>query len=195
MRGKTSLTHVTTLSASPEQTYEALPSGMMDGKNVAGRRYLVPDHVVGVAHLPSDAINAPPEAAAATVAGVGARKGSEGGARGEVGGGNASTSGGGGMEMQAMRFRRGGGGVAEADAEAEALLRGLDEMESQARLGKDSLGFTVELLTAQEEFETKVRPVSPSGGPTEISTPPRWEALDTRRSQWRQLDDGSLSRL
>ena len=61
-----------------------------------------------------------------------------------------------------MRFRRGGGGGdgAAADAEAEALLRGLDEMESQARLGKDSLGFTVELLTAQEELETKVRPVS-----------------------------------
>jgi len=61
--------------------------------------------------------------------------------------------------MRAMRFRRGGGGGdgAAADAEAEALLRGLDEMESQARLGKDSLGFTVELLTAQEELETKVR--------------------------------------
>jgi hypothetical protein len=155
------------------------------------RRYLVPDHVVGVAHLPSDAINAPPEAAAATVAG--ARKGSEEGARKKVGGSRVSVSASGeeSMEMRAMHSRRGGGSSAEADAEAEALLRGLDEMESQARLGKDSLGFTVELLTAQEEFETKVRPVSPSDGPTEISPAPRGEAsrteaLDTQRSQEQQ---------
>ena len=51
--------------------------------------------------------------------------------------------------------------AAAADDEAEARLRRMDEMESQARVGKDSLGFTIELLTAQEELETKVRPCSP----------------------------------